>query len=57
MKNKQKIRIPTKMPQKLEEELCDAMENLALNSEMVAMTSYQQGYVDGYKKGLQANKQ
>lgn len=46
------MKIPTKLPQKLEEELCDAMENLALNAEQVAITSYQKGYEDGYKKAI-----
>ena len=36
-----------KMPQKLEEDINDALENMAINAEQIAEMAYQRGYVDG----------
>jgi hypothetical protein len=51
MNNNKEIKIG-KMPQKLEEDLCDSMETIQIHLEQVAELCYQRGFEEGYKKGI-----
>lgn len=45
-----------KKPQKLEEELCDAIENFGLYADQIADLSYTKGYYEGAKKMMKLMK-
>lgn len=45
-----------KMPQKLEEALCDAFEMISLSAEQIAEMTYAEGFKQGYKKADKLNK-
>ena len=50
------MKLPKNLPQKLEEQFCDATENVALACQMIAETSYHKGYLDGAANVLRLMK-
>ena len=41
---------PAKMSQKVQEDICDALENIAMNAEQISEMCYEAGFKNGYMR-------